>query len=195
MSIVIIDNNDSFTYNIYAYISNLNVDAVHVVNSNSVSVSSVKKITPKAIIISPGPCAPINSGASLAIIAMFAGCIPILGICLGHQAIASIFEGQIYQMDKPMHGKVSSVTHNGDVLFSKIPKKFTCMHYHSLAIKIKQEKQLQILAQDKRGTIMAIKHKRYILYGLQFHPESILSEYGDIILKNFIKICQKEIIY
>ena len=189
--ILLIDNYDSFTYNLYAYIKNSGHDVI-VIKNDQLTLSDVKRVNPLAIVISPGPCGPVYSGSSLAVTAMYGSIIPILGVCLGQQIIAYLFGGTICRGIKPIHGKVTLVNHNGDQLFKSVPMQFECMRYHSLIVNIDDTQELSAIAWDEAGVVMGIKHNVHHIYGIQFHPESILSTYGDIILKNFVNICHKK---
>ena len=191
MPILVIDNYDSFTYILAAYLARGSQEVL-IVKNDEFTLSKVLSMKPEAIVISPGSCGPLQAGISLAIVATFASTIPILGVCLGHQAIASVFGGKIHQGKKPMHAKVSTISHCGFGLFSQVPQQFQCMRYHSLIVDVNTVEQLVVLARSDDQTVMAIKHKKYNVYGLQFHPESILSTYGDVIIKNFIDICHKQ---
>ena len=187
--VLLIDNYDSFTYNLYQYISHLDFK-VQVFKNDEINISDIKKLEPQAIVLSPGPGNPKNSGISLPIIQTFSGQIPILGICLGHQAIGFVFGAKITQSNKIMHGKPSLVYHQNHQLFYQIPNPFEAVRYHSLLINSKLTSDLKCLAHTSDGEIMAISHNyKPFLYGLQFHPESILTNHGLKILRNFFKIC------
>jgi anthranilate synthase component 2 len=189
--LLMIDNYDSFTYNLVQYLGELNV-STEVVRNDKITLDEIAALAPQKIMISPGPGAPEQAGISLALIERFAGKIPILGICLGHQCIGQYYGGRIVQAKRIMHGKVSRVLHDGSSLFTDIPSPFTATRYHSLVI---EQSSLPSCLQMTAWTevdgqleeIMAIQHKTLPLYGVQFHPESIMSEHGHRLLANFIQ--------
>ncbi|MFT6497184.1 MAG: anthranilate synthase/aminodeoxychorismate synthase-like glutamine amidotransferase [Alphaproteobacteria bacterium] len=185
--IVIIDNYDSFTYNIVHYVGDIGYESI-VIRNDETSVSKIKEIA-SSIIISPGPCTPNEAGISLNIVKELADTIPILGICLGHQSIAQSYGAKIIKSELLMHGKVDKIIHNSHSLFDNIPNNFNATRYHSLTVKEETIPEcLNIIARsEKDNSIMAISHKNLPVFGLQFHPESISSEYGHQILKNFLK--------
>ncbi len=187
--VLLVDNYDSFTYNLYAYINNLGYK-VFVVKNDELYLTQIKHIKPIAIVISPGPLNPFYAGVSLSIIALYWKLKPILGICLGHQLIGYLFGSNFQQGKQPVHAKSSFVEHNNDKLFRNIPQHFKCGRYHSLVVDKTHSKTLTTIAKDEQGTVMAIKHNVHEIYGLQFHPESILSDYGNILLRNFFDLCQ-----
>jgi anthranilate synthase/aminodeoxychorismate synthase-like glutamine amidotransferase len=192
--ILLIDNYDSFTYNLYHYIieasKNKNgsqkVQKVLIKRNDQISIAEIKTLNPKAIILSPGPCGPNEAGICLDIIQEFKAAYPIFGVCLGHQVIAQAFGAKIIKTN-PMHGKISLINHQKTSLFKGIPSPFKATRYHSLIIKKETcPKDLTITATTEDGTIMAIEHKKYQIFGVQFHPESIASEYGHEIIKDFL---------
>ncbi len=185
--LVIIDNYDSFTYNLSQYVSELGVN-VHVFRNDETSLEAIQILNPSHIIISPGPCTPNQSGISLDVINYFAGKVPVLGVCLGHQSIAQVFGGNIIHAREMMHGKTSKIFHNGEGIFKDLPQDFTATRYHSLIIdKNTLPDCLSVSAWSKDSDeIMGIEHKTLALYGVQFHPESILTEHGHAMLKNFL---------
>ncbi len=186
--ILMIDNFDSFTYNLVQYFGILGED-VRVYRNNAIRIDEIKKISPDYIVISPGPCTPKEAGISVEVIRKFAGKIPILGVCLGHQSIGYAFGGKIVQAKKLMHGKVSQIKHDGKTIFKSIPNPFIATRYHSLVVEEKSlPKSFEITARSEDGEIMGIRHKNFILEGVQFHPESILTKEGLKILKNFLEI-------
>ncbi|MBU3161185.1 aminodeoxychorismate/anthranilate synthase component II [Clostridium frigoris] len=186
--ILIIDNYDSFTYNLYQYVGELYKD-VKVLRNDEFTIKELKNLALDGIIISPGPGRPENAGLSVEVIRVFEGTIPIMGICLGHQAIGYAYGGKIIKAPKIMHGKTSIITHNGKGLFKGINNNLKIMRYHSLIVeKSTVPKDLEITALTKDGLIMAMKHKVFQTYGLQFHPESIFSEEGKKIIKNFVEV-------
>ncbi len=186
--ILLIDNYDSFTYNIKHYLLDLN-QKVKVFRNDKISLKKISQLNPKAIVISPGPCTPNEAGISLDIISKFFSRIPILGICLGHQSIGQAFDSKIIKCNEIMHGKVDEIYHFGHPLFKNIDSVFKATRYHSLIIEKKSlSKNFIITAETKNKIIMGIAHKKYHVYGLQFHPESIGTFCGKIILNNFLNI-------
>ena len=188
--ILIIDNYDSFTYNLYQIICEL-VDCVTVLRNDKISIAKIKRLSPDGIILSPGPGKPEDAGLCVEIIRKFSGKIPILGVCLGHQAVAVAFGGFVIKSKEIIHGKASCVYHNGSNLYHGVPLPFKAGRYHSLVVDRKSlPGQLNVEAETANEIIMGIKHYEHPTYGVQFHPESILSEYGKEIIKNFIKYCK-----
>ncbi|MDY6825447.1 MAG: aminodeoxychorismate/anthranilate synthase component II [Thermodesulfobacteriota bacterium] len=186
--ILMIDNYDSFTYNLVQYLRMLNAD-VHVARNDRITIADIEAMAPSHIVLSPGPGRPQGAGISLELIKHFSGRMPILGVCLGHQAIAEAFGGTIVLADRIMHGKTSAVTTDGRTIFHKIPSPFDAMRYHSLvAHRQSLPDCLDISAQTDNGEIMAIRHKTHPTEGIQFHPESIMTPKGKRILKNFLKM-------
>lgn len=193
--ILLIDNYDSFTYNLYQYIGELGEEII-VKRNDELTVQDIKTLKPEAIIISPGPGRPENAGNSVDIIKQYYQKIPILGICLGHQAIGFAFGAVIAKAENIMHGKTSKILHTGDRLFESIPQEIEVMRYHSLVIKKGTVPPFfDILAESKDDReIMAIKHCQYPLYGMQFHPESVGTAYGKQLIKNFLTEMRKEVV-
>jgi len=186
--ILIIDNYDSFTYNLVQYIG-IKSSNIEVYKNNKITIEEIKKKNPTHIIISPGPGHPYNSGISIELIKHIDRSIPILGICLGHQAIALAFGGEIKKLNKIVHGKTSFINHDQSLLFNSIPTIFEATRYHSLIVnKKKLPKSLKITAKMINGTIMGLQHQKYPIFGLQFHPESILTKFGMKIISNFLNI-------
>ncbi len=189
--ILMIDNYDSFTYNIVQYLGELGAD-VKVIRNDETSVAEVEKLAPEKIVISPGPCTPNEAGISLEVIEAFAGKLPILGVCLGHQSIGQCFGGKIVRARQVMHGKTSPVYHNGEGVFKDIPSPYQVTRYHSLVIeKETLPDSLEITAWTETENndideIMGVRHKTLDIEGVQFHPESILTEHGHQLLKNFL---------
>jgi anthranilate synthase/aminodeoxychorismate synthase-like glutamine amidotransferase len=182
-----IDNYDSFTYNLVQYLGALGAD-IKVFRNDKITIDKIKKLRPEKIVISPGPGRPENAGISCKVIKEFAGRIPILGVCLGHQAIGYVFGGRIICAKKLMHGKTSLIYHNRKGIFKGIPSPFEATRYHSLLVDRKNLPTcLEITAWTKEQEIMGLKHKAYPLWGVQFHPESILTKVGKDILNNFLK--------
>lgn len=188
MKILMIDNYDSFTYNLVQYLGELGAE-VSVVRNDEIDIAGITKINPDKICISPGPCTPKEAGISVDTILNFAGKKPILGVCLGHQSIGAAYGGKIVRAKQIMHGKVSEITHTGTDVFKGLPSPFKVTRYHSLAIERDSLPNcLQITAETQDGEIMGIAHKELPVYGVQFHPESVLSEHGHDLLKNFLKL-------
>ncbi|PJB69109.1 MAG: aminodeoxychorismate/anthranilate synthase component II [Alphaproteobacteria bacterium CG_4_9_14_3_um_filter_47_13] len=186
--ILLIDNYDSFVYNLARYVGKLG-RARDVVRNDEITLEEIGILQPEAIILSPGPCTPKEAGICNGIIRTFAGQIPILGICLGHQCIASQFGGRVVQAEKPCHGKSSLIEHNARDMFMGLPNPMEGGRYHSLIVELAANTPLRITARtEKEGIIMGIKHCDYPLYGLQFHPESVMTTYGIDILRNFTMI-------
>ncbi|MBH44748.1 MAG: anthranilate/aminodeoxychorismate synthase component II [Gammaproteobacteria bacterium] len=190
--ILMIDNYDSFTYNVVQYFGELG-EVLTVHRNDMIDISEIEKIKPEKILISPGPCTPNEAGISVDVIKRFHKELPILGICLGHQSIGQAFNGRIISAQNIMHGKTSQIRHNNQKIFSEIPDPFEATRYHSLVIEEKSLPEcLEVIAwtieDDSNKEIMAIKHKNYPTYGVQFHPESILTDVGHQIFKNFLEI-------
>ncbi|MCW5591896.1 MAG: aminodeoxychorismate/anthranilate synthase component II [Burkholderiales bacterium] len=184
--LLMIDNYDSFTYNLVQYLGELGQD-VRVVRNDEVTVEEIGALAPERIVISPGPCTPNEAGVSLPVIARFAGKIPILGVCLGHQAIGQAFGGKIVHAKTLMHGKVSPIHHAGTGVFRGLPSPFNATRYHSLAIeRASCPAELEITAWTDDGEIMGVRHRSLAVEGVQFHPESILTEHGHALLRNFL---------
>ncbi|AGB18831.1 anthranilate synthase component II [Thermoanaerobacterium thermosaccharolyticum] len=188
--LLLIDNYDSFTYNLYQFIGEIYPD-IKVLRNDQIEISDIILMKPDGIVLSPGPGRPENAGICIDVIKKFSDKIPILGICLGHQAIGCAYGAKIIKSNIIKHGKTSIVTHNGQGLFNGIKNPIRAMRYHSLIIdKDSLTDELEITAEAEDGTIMGIKHKKFPVYGLQFHPESILTEKGKSILKNYVEgIC------
>ncbi|WND02370.1 aminodeoxychorismate/anthranilate synthase component II [Temperatibacter marinus] len=187
---LLIDNYDSFTYNIYHYLRELGAELT-VVRNDQISVEEALALNPEGIILSPGPCTPNEAGICLDLIDAAKGNIPILGICLGHQSIGQIYGGDVIRAPYVMHGKTSEIHHSTTGLFDDIPSPYNATRYHSLIIDDKTFPDcLKVTAQTSDGLIMAVEHQDYPLYGVQYHPESIASEHGHKLLKNFINIAK-----
>jgi anthranilate synthase component II len=185
--VLMIDNYDSFTYNLVQYIGELGAE-VKVARNDEISVQDVERLRPAAIVISPGPCTPSEAGISLGIIGRFAGEIPILGVCLGHQAIGQAFGGKVIRAQRVMHGKISSVRHDGKGVFAGIPDGFAATRYHSLAVeRASLPACLEVTAESEDGEIMGLRHTTLPVEGVQFHPEAMLTEHGHAMLKNFLE--------
>jgi anthranilate synthase component 2 len=184
--LLMIDNYDSFTYNLVQYFGELGQE-VKVYRNDAISLPDIARLKPDYLVISPGPCAPAQAGISLAAIRQFAGKIPLLGVCLGHQAIGEAFGGRIVHAQQLMHGKVSAVHHRNEGVFRGLPNPLTCTRYHSLAIERGSLPDcLEITAWTDDGEIMGVRHKALAVEGVQFHPESILTECGHELLANFL---------
>jgi anthranilate synthase component 2 len=186
MKLLMIDNYDSFTYNIVQYFGELGAD-VEVVRNDEITLEEVAARNPDRLVISPGPCSPKEAGISVAAIQHFAGKLPILGVCLGHQAIGAAFGGTIIRAQQLMHGKTSVITTTQQGVFAGLPEQFTVNRYHSLSIERSTcPPELEITAWTDDGEIMGVRHKTLAIEGVQFHPESILTEHGHAMLKNFL---------
>jgi anthranilate synthase/aminodeoxychorismate synthase-like glutamine amidotransferase len=184
--ILLIDNYDSFTYNLYHYLGELGAQ-VSVFRNNKVSLEDIESMGPKKIVISPGPCTPNEAGISCEVILRFAERIPILGVCLGHQCIGAAFGGKIVRAPSIMHGKLSEVSHDSRTIFRSLKNPFAAMRYHSLVIDPRVlPADLTVSARTADNIIMAVRHKRFPVEGVQFHPESILTDEGKKLLKNFL---------
>ena len=184
--VLMIDNYDSFTYNLVQYLGELGA-SVDVVRNDAISLDEVEARSPERIVISPGPCTPTEAGISVPLIQRFAGRIPILGVCLGHQAIGQAFGGRIVRAQRVMHGKLSPVTHAGTGVFEGLPSPFKATRYHSLAIERDSlPETLEVTATAEDGEIMGVRHRDHAIEGVQFHPEAILTEHGKHLLANFL---------
>jgi anthranilate synthase/aminodeoxychorismate synthase-like glutamine amidotransferase len=185
--ILVIDNYDSFTYNLVQYLGELGAE-VRVFRNDELSVEKIALLTPSHIVISPGPCTPNEAGITLATIERVAGRIPILGVCLGHQAIGQAFGGKVVRAKQVMHGKTSRVRHDGKGVFNLLPKDFIVTRYHSLVVERESLPAcLEISAESEDGEIMGLRHRSAPLEGVQFHPEALLTEHGHELLQNFIQ--------
>lgn len=183
-----IDNYDSFTYNLVQYLGELGED-IRVFRNNKIAVKEIEDMSPDRIVISPGPCTPKEAGISVETIRHFAGRLPILGVCLGHQSIGAAFGGEIIRAPRLMHGKTSLIHHDGKNLFEGLPNPFEATRYHSLLIRKESMPDcLVITAWTDEGEIMGVRHKDFVIEGVQFHPESILTVVGKDLLKNFLKM-------
>jgi anthranilate synthase/aminodeoxychorismate synthase-like glutamine amidotransferase len=187
--LLVIDNYDSFTYNLVQYLGELGVE-MRVFRNDETTADQIRQLKPDRILISPGPCSPREAGLSNDIIKIFAKDIPTLGVCLGHQCIGHVFGGEIIRAERLMHGKTSPIWHTGDPLFAGLPNPFTATRYHSLIIKRDtMPAELEIIAETRPELeVMGIRHRKLPIWGVQFHPESILTEHGKQILANFLKL-------
>ncbi|HSQ89063.1 aminodeoxychorismate/anthranilate synthase component II [Romboutsia sp.] len=185
--ILMIDNYDSFVYNLVQYIGELGEDVL-VKRNNEVSLKEIEELDPEIIVLSPGPCSPKEAGICIDVVNKFKGKKPILGICLGHQTIGHVFGGDVVKATKPVHGKVHSIKHNNKGVFKELNNPLNVTRYHSLVVDLESlPDDLEVTALTKENEIMGIRHKKYLIEGVQFHPEAILSEQGHEILRNFIK--------
>jgi anthranilate synthase/aminodeoxychorismate synthase-like glutamine amidotransferase len=184
--ILVIDNYDSFTYNLVQYLGELGAE-VRVFRNDEISVAEVEALRPSHLLLSPGPCTPDEAGVTLPLIGALAGAIPILGVCLGHQAIGQAFGGKVVRAKQVMHGKVSRVKHDGLGVFSRIKNDFLATRYHSLVVERETlPPELEITAESDDGEIMGLRHRALPVEGVQFHPEALLTEHGHKMLQNFI---------
>lgn len=185
--ILVIDNYDSFTYNLVQYLGELG-EQVHVYRNDEIDIEGIEKLQPDHLLLSPGPCTPCEAGITLDVIAHFKGKIPIFGVCLGHQAIGQAFGGNVVRAERLMHGKTSPIYHEGQSVFAGLPSPFTATRYHSLLVERESLPDcLEITAFTEEGEIMGLQHKEYAIEGVQFHPESIITDYGHEMLHNFLK--------
>ncbi|EGL84238.1 glutamine amidotransferase of anthranilate synthase [Caldalkalibacillus thermarum TA2.A1] len=185
--IVMIDNYDSFTYNLVQYLGELG-EELQVYRNDAIDIQGIERLNPDYIMISPGPCTPNEAGISLDVIRHFAGKIPIFGVCLGHQSIAQVFGGKVIRAERVMHGKTSLIYHDGKTVFHQVPSPFEATRYHSLIVdKESLPSELEVSAWTEEGEIMAIRHKHLPIEGVQFHPESIMTQHGKKLLQNFIE--------
>ena len=187
--LLLIDNYDSFTYNLYQYLSELGVEKIEVVRNDQMTVDELEAMKPERIVVSPGPSRPENAGVSVEAIKRFAGVVPILGVCLGHQCLADAFGGVVVHAGEIMHGKTSRINHDGKGVFAGVPDRFEAVRYHSLAIDSDSvPDELEVVGTaSSDGTIMAVRHREFPVFGLQFHPESVLTADGKTILQNFLE--------
>jgi para-aminobenzoate synthetase component II len=186
--ILLLDNYDSFTYNLAQYLGELGC-TLEVHRNDKISVEEIARRKPDRIVISPGPCTPEEAGISVQLIQKLAGKFPILGVCLGHQAIGAAFGGKIIRASKLFHGKTSNIEHDGKGIFRTLPNPFRATRYHSLIVERKSlPRELQISAETGDGIIMGLRHRKYKIEGVQFHPESVLTESGKQLLKNFLSL-------
>ena len=193
--ILIIDNYDSFTYNLYQALAVI-TDNVTVIRNDAITIDEIKELNPLGIILSPGPGRPEDAGICIDIIKNLGANTPIFGVCLGHQAIGVAFGGVVCRASEPLHGKDSLIFHNNGLIFKSVSLPFKAGRYHSLTVeKNTLPNELIIEAEDANGSIMALSHRSYPIYGVQFHPESILTPEGGVMLKNFVDKCNAKIIY
>ncbi|MGH9703104.1 MAG: anthranilate synthase component II [Candidatus Acidiferrales bacterium] len=186
--LLLLDNYDSFTYNLAQYLGQMG-QKLEVRRNDRISLDEIEELAPERIVISPGPCTPQEAGVSVPLVRRFAGKIPILGVCLGHQAIGAAFGGKIIRAPRLMHGKTSEIRHDGKTIFRKLPQRFTATRYHSLIVERKSlPRELEISAETGDGVIMGLRHRKLVVEGVQFHPESVLTESGFELLENFLKL-------
>jgi anthranilate synthase/aminodeoxychorismate synthase-like glutamine amidotransferase len=194
--IFVLDNYDSFTYNLVQYIGELGQEVV-VRRNDQTSLSEIEQLNPERIVISPGPCTPQEAGISIDLIKHFARHIPILGVCLGHQAMGAAFGGNVVRASNLMHGKTSSIEHDGRTIFRGIPSPMIATRYHSLVVDEKslpEELEISAACHDRDGSrvIMGLRHRKYAVEGVQFHPESVLTEHGKQLVRNFLQTCSEK---
>ena len=186
--ILIIDNYDSFTFNLVQYLGELGAD-LKVIRNDKIKVAEALALKPEKLLISPGPCSPVEAGVSCDLIRAFAGLIPVFGVCLGHQSIGMVFGGEVVRADRLMHGKTSPIHHDGSSVFKGLQDPFDATRYHSLIVKKSSlPDQLRITAWTEEGEIMGLQHKELEVHGVQFHPESILTTQGKKLLQNFLDL-------
>lgn len=185
--ILVIDNYDSFTYNLVQYLGELG-EQVEVYRNDEIDIEGIEKLQPDHLLLSPGPCTPNEAGITLDVIAHFKGKIPIFGVCLGHQAIGQAFGGKVVRAQRLMHGKTSPIYHEGQSVFEELPSPFTATRYHSLLVERESLPEcLEITASTEEGEIMGLRHREHPIEGVQFHPESIITDHGHQMLRNFLK--------
>jgi anthranilate synthase component 2 len=191
MNILVVDNYDSFTYNLVQYLGELGADVI-VWRNDQFSLEDVKTLKPDGIVVSPGPCTPLEAGHSVEVIKHFGPQIPTLGVCLGHQSIGQAFGARVVRARNLMHGKTSSIMHDGSGVFTGLPNDFTATRYHSLVIEdLPDVLEVNAWVDEAHGrTVMGVRHRDYPVHGVQFHPESALTEHGHTMLENFLKFAQ-----
>jgi anthranilate synthase/aminodeoxychorismate synthase-like glutamine amidotransferase len=186
--ILMIDNYDSFTYNLVQYLGELGQE-LRVYRNDQITLEEIEALAPERIVISPGPCTPNEAGISCAVIERFAGRVPLLGVCLGHQSLGQVFGGRVVRAGRLMHGKTSLIHHDGQTIFQDLPNPFEAVRYHSLLVERETLPDcLEISAETDLGEIMGLRHKELLVEGVQFHPESILTRPGKALLRNFLKL-------
>lgn len=187
MSILVIDNYDSFTFNLVQYLGELGETPI-IYRNDQINIDEICELAPARILISPGPCTPDDAGISMAVIRQFSGKLPIFGVCLGHQSMAQVFGGSVIRAPRLMHGKTSPIEHNGQGIFAGLPSPFIATRYHSLIVDEPLPDCLLRTAWTAEGELMGLRHKEHPTFGVQFHPESILTEHGHQMLKNFLEV-------
>ena len=186
--VFVLDNYDSFTYNLVQYMGELGAEMV-IRRNDELSVNEVEALAPERVLLSPGPCTPQEAGISVELIRRMAGKVPILGVCLGHQAIGAAFGGEVVRASRLMHGKTSEVEHDGKTVFAGIASPMTCTRYHSLIVSEKNlPEELEVSARTADGTIMGLRHRKYAVESVQFHPESVLTADGKRLIQNFLEL-------
>ena len=189
--LLLIDNYDSFTYNLYQYLCELGAD-VQVVRNDAVTLEEIEQMAPERIVVSPGPRTPKEAGISVEVIRRFAGRVPVLGVCLGHQCIGEAFGGAVSGAGEIRHGKVSTISHDGRGVFAGLPNPMTAVRYHSLAVRPESlPDDLEATAHSESGVIMGLRHRRFAIEGIQFHPESIMTPHGKDLLANFLALRER----
>ncbi len=184
--ILLIDNYDSFVHNLARYVGVLGRDR-RVVRNDAVTIDEISAFAPQAIIISPGPCTPNEAGISLDVVRQLGARAPILGVCLGHQCVGQVYGGEVKRAQRPVHGSTSLIHHNGERLFEGLPNPLRAARYHSLIVELPKDSELDVTATSDNGEIMAVAHRRHPVFGVQFHPESVLTEHGHAQLANFFR--------
>jgi para-aminobenzoate synthetase component II len=197
--ILVIDNYDSFTYNLVQYLGELGADlpaarAIEVARNDRITIEEIERLAPERIVLSPGPCTPDEAGITLDVIRHFAGKVPLLGVCLGHQAMGQAFGGRVVRAPYLMHGKTSQILHDGRTVFEGVENPFTATRYHSLIVdRASVPPMLEVSATTSDGLVMGLRHREFICEGVQFHPESIMTAAGKRLLGNFLKLCSPNI--
>jgi anthranilate synthase/aminodeoxychorismate synthase-like glutamine amidotransferase len=186
LRVLVIDNYDSFTYNLVQYLGEISHGDVLVFRNDAITIDGIRREHPTHVVVSPGPCTPNEAGISLRVVSELAGEFPILGVCLGHQSIGQAFGARVTRGDVPVHGKTSAVFHDGRTIFAGLPHPFTATRYHSLVVRDLPD-VLELSAWTEDGVVMGIRHRKYVVEGVQFHPESILTEPGKDLLRNFLE--------
>ena len=184
--ILLIDNYDSFVHNLARYVGELGRDR-RVVRNDAITIDEISAARPQAIIISPGPCTPNEAGISLDVVRQLGARTPILGVCLGHQCVGQVYGGEVKRAQRPVHGSTSLIHHNGESLFEGLPNPLQAARYHSLIVELPDDSELDVTATSENGEIMAVAHRRHPVFGVQFHPESVLTEHGHAQLANFFR--------
>lgn len=184
--ILLIDNYDSFVHNLARYVGELGRDR-RVVRNDAITIDEISAARPQAIIISPGPCTPNEAGISIDVVRRLGARTPILGVCLGHQCIGQVYGGEVKRAQRPVHGSTSLIHHNGESLFEGLPNPLQAARYHSLIVELPDDSELDVTATSENGEIMAVAHRRHPVFGVQFHPESVLTEHGHAQLANFFR--------
>ncbi|BCM84120.1 anthranilate synthase component II [Methylobacterium indicum] len=190
--ILVIDNYDSFVFNVVRYVEELG-EAVRVARNDALDVAGIRALAPQAVVISPGPCSPTEAGVSLPAIRELSGAVPLLGVCLGHQCIGAAFGGRVERAARPLHGQATAIAHEGRNLFHGLPAPLTVGRYHSLIVtpQAAMDPHLTVDAVSPEGEVMALSHRRHPTYGVQFHPESVLTEHGHALFGNFLDLARR----